>query len=167
MRGSNLLRNPSDDTKVALKFSNLMIEGKVRAALQLLTKATGSGLLRLDDVVEESGKTARDILKDKHPHPEPLHTNVLLSTDIVDNDFHPVLFNSIATEAIRKSALRTEGSAGSSGMDALCWRHLCNAFGEKSNELCSAIAGFAKRILHYLCRSLKFDGKHLLLPRST
>ena len=31
-------------------------------------------------------------------------------------------------------------------MDALCWRRLCTAFGEKSNDLCSAIAAFAKRI---------------------
>ena len=77
-----------------------MIEGKVRAALQLLTKATESGPLRLKDVVEESGKTVRDILKDKHPHPEPPHTDVLLSTDVVDNDFHPVLFDSITAEAI-------------------------------------------------------------------
>ena len=40
----------------------------------------------------------------------------------------------------------TEGSAGTSGMDALCLRQLCTAFGEKYNDLCSAIAVFAKRI---------------------
>ena len=71
MRASKLPRNASDDAKMARTFSNLMMEGNVRAALQLLTKGTESGLLRLDDVVEESGKTVRDILKDKHPHSEP------------------------------------------------------------------------------------------------
>ena len=143
--------NPNDDAKVARKFSNLMMEGKVRAALQLLTKKTESGPLRLDDVAEESGRTVRDILKDKHPHTEPPHTepphpDVLLNTDLADSDFHPVLFDSITAEVIRKSALLTQGSAGPSGMDALTWRRLCTAFGEKSNELCSAIAAFAKRI---------------------
>ena len=146
MRGLKLPRNTNDDAKVTRKFSNLMMKGKVRAALQLLTKETRAGPMRLDDVVEKSGKTVRDILKDKHPQPEPPHPDALLSTDIVDSDFHPVLFDSITAEAIRKSALLTEGSAGPSGMDALCWRRLCTAFGEKSNELCSAIAAFAKRI---------------------
>ena len=145
MRGLKLPRNTNDDAKVARKFSKLMMKGKVRAALQLLTKETGAGPMRLDDVVEKSEKTVRDILKDKHPQPEPPHPDALLSTDIVDSDFHPVLFDSITAEAIRKSALLTEGSAGPSGMDAFCWRRLYTAFGEKSNELCSAIAAFAKK----------------------
>ena len=146
MRGLKLPRNANYDAKVARKSSNLMMEGKVRAALQLLTKETEAGPLRLDDVVERSGKTVRDILKDKHPHPESPHPDFLLSTNIVDSDFHSVLFDTITAEAIRKSALLTEGSAGHSGMGALCWRRLCTAFGEKSNELCSAIAAFAKQI---------------------
>ena len=94
----------------------------------------------------ESGKTVRDILKDKHPHPKPPHPNALLSNMTANHDFHSVLFYSITPEAIQKSALMTEGSAGPSGMDALCWRRLCTAFVEKSNDLCSAIAAFAKII---------------------
>ena len=113
MRGSKLPRSASDDAKMARKFSNLKMEGKVRAALQLLTKGTESGSLRLDDV-EESGNTVRDILKDKHPHSEPPHPDVLLSSDVADNDFHPVIFDSITAETIRKSALLTEGTAGPS-----------------------------------------------------
>ena len=81
-----------------------------------------------------------------NPKFKPPHPDALLSTDIVDSDFHPVLFDIITAEAIRKSALLTEGSAGPSGMDAFCWRPLYTAFGEKSNELCSAIAAFGKRI---------------------
>ena len=81
-----------------------------------------------------------------NPKFKPPHPDALLSTDIVDSDFYPVLFDIITAEAIRKSALLTEGSAGPSGMDAFCWRRLYTAFGEKSNELCSAIAAFAKRI---------------------
>ena len=141
--GSRLPRNGNDDVRVARKFSSLMMEGKVRAALQLLNKETEVGPLRLEDVMGESGRTVRDILKDKHPHLEP--PNALLSMT-ANHDFHPFLFDSITPEAIRKSALMTEGSAGPSGMDALCWRRLCTAFEEKSNDLCSAIAAFAKRI---------------------
>ena len=141
-------KNVGDDAKVARKFSKLMMEGKVRAALQLLNNETRSAPLMLDDVVEECGKSVRDILKEKHPHPKPPHPDVILSNDstTANNDFHPIVFDSITAESIRKSTLLTEGSAGPSGMDALCWRRLCTAFGEKSNQLCSAIATFAKRI---------------------
>ena len=48
-------------------------------------------------------------------------TGLLDWTDGLDywTGFHPVLFDTITAEAIRKSALLTEGSAGPSGMDAL------------------------------------------------
>ena len=148
LQGSRLPKNAGDVAKVARKFSTLMMGGKVRAALQLLTKEVGSAPLRLDEVIDECGRTVRDILKDKHPHPEPPHPDAIISTNtaVADSDFHPILFDSITAEAIRKSALLTDGSAGPSGMDAHGWRRLCTAFGEKSNELCSAIAEFAKRV---------------------
>ena len=72
-----------------------MMEGKVRAALQLPSKEAESAPLRLDDVIEECGKSVRDILKDKHPHPEPPHPDATLSTDTdtatANSDFHPIL----------------------------------------------------------------------------
>ena len=64
--------NKEDNARLVRKFSNLMMEGKVRAALQLLTKETRSAPPGLDDVIEEYGKTVRDILKDRHPHPVSL-----------------------------------------------------------------------------------------------
>ena len=88
---------------MAHKFSNLVMEGKVRAALQLLTKETESWPLTLNDVADDSGKTVRDILKHKHPPPEPPYPDVLLNDDIADSDFHPVLFESFTAEVIRKS----------------------------------------------------------------
>ena len=107
----------------------------MRAALRLLTNEVGFTPVRLDDVVEENRRSARDILKDKHPHSEPPHPDVILSSDtiVANNVFHPVLFDSITAEAIQRSALLNEGSAGPCGMDALCWKCLCTAFGEKSN----------------------------------
>ena len=148
LQNSTAPKNEKEDAVVARKFSNLMMKKKVRAALQLLTKGAGSAPLRLDDMVEECGKSVRDILKDKHPHPMPLHPDVILTKDVTAacGDFHPVRFDRITAEAIRRSALQTESSAGPSGMDALFRRRLCTAFGEKSNHLCSAIAALAKRI---------------------
>ena len=130
----------------ARKFAKLMMEGKIRAALRLLSTESQSGPMRLDDIVDESGKSVRDVLEEKHPDPQPIHPDAILDTATVDNNYHPILFDNITPEMIRNCALHTEGSAGPSGMDALCWRRLCTSFGEKSNELCSAIAAFARRI---------------------
>lgn len=107
-----------------------MTEGKVRAALRLLSTENQSGPLKLDDIVDESDKSVRDILEEKHPDPQPIHTDAVLDTPTVDDNYHPILFDNITPEMIRNCALHTEGSAGLSGMDALCWRRLCTSFGE-------------------------------------
>ena len=108
--------------------------------------------MSFDGVVSDgSGRTVRDILEDKHPVSEPPHTDVILNEDLNNTDFHPILFDSITVEVIRNSALHTEGSAGPSGVDAFSWRWICTAFGQKSNDICSAMAAVAKRIaLHML-----------------
>jgi len=53
-----------------------------------------------------------------------LNLAVLLNgaNSIQDNNFHPILFDSITADVIRTSALHTEGSAGPSGVDAMSWR---------------------------------------------
>ena len=43
-------------------------------------------------------------------------------------------------------ALRTEGAAGPSGIDAQGWRHLCSSFQQASLELCEALACVCKWI---------------------
>ena len=133
--------------KAARKFSKLMMEGKVRAALRLLTKRMESGPLCLDEVTEDgSGKTVRETLEEKHPEANPVQPEAILNESLTSEDFHPILFDSITAEVIRNSALHTEGAAGPSGLDAMSWRRLCIAFGQKSNDLCCALASFARRI---------------------
>ena len=140
-------RGVNDDTTTARRFSQLMMEGRIRAALRLLTKESRSGPLSLDEVVDaRSGKTVRDVLEEKHPNPEPAHPDAILTGDMDSPDFHPILFDSITAEVIRISALHTDGSAGPSGVDALSWRRFCTAFGQKSNDLCSALAAVTRRI---------------------
>ena len=89
----------------------------------------------------------RDVLEEKHPEPKPAHAETIVS--LLNNElteFHPIIFESITPEVIRKCALQTQGAAGPSGVDAMHWRRFCTAFGEKSNDLCSALARFAKRL---------------------
>ena len=51
-------RDANNDTTTARTFSQLMMEGRVRAALRLLTKESRSGPLSLDETISDgSGKT--------------------------------------------------------------------------------------------------------------
>ena len=135
-----------NDASMARRFSKMMMEGRVRAALKLLSNNPATGLLSLDEIVDAtSGKTVRDVLEDKHPDPQPAHPEALLG--VADNDsFHPAIFDSITAESIRAAALHTQGAAGPSGLDAFSWRRLCTAFGQRSNDLCAALAAIARRI---------------------
>ena len=134
-------RDTNDNASTACRFSKLMMEGRVRVALKLLSEDTGSGPMSLDEIVDDSsGKSVRDVLEDKHPDPEPVHAEVLLEEDTSNVEFYPAV---ITAETIRISALHTQGAAGPSGMDALSWRRLCTAFGKKS---CSALAAVTRRI---------------------
>ena len=91
------------------------------------------------------GETVRDVLEEKHPDPRPADPEALLGD--VDNDsFHPAIFDNITGESIRAASLHTQGAARPSGLDALSWRRLCTTFGQKSNDLCAAIAAVARRI---------------------
>ena len=124
----------------------MMMEGRVRGALKLLSDNSGTDLLSLNQVVDEvSGKTVREVLEDKHPDPNPVHPDVFLG-DTDENSFHPTIFVSLTAESIWAAALHTQCAAGPSGLDALSWRRLCTAFGQKSNDLCAALARVARRI---------------------
>lgn len=66
-----------DNEKLARTFSKLMMEGRVRAALRLATN-THTGLFSLDEMISDnSRKTVRDVLEEKHPEPKPAHVRPL------------------------------------------------------------------------------------------
>ncbi len=131
--------------KVASVFSKLMLEGKTRAALRYLSENERHGLLSLDESCGSG--TVRDILQEKHPAARPIHHDALLSLeDITTTCVHPVLFERITGDTVRSSALRTQGSAGPSGIDAAGWRRLLVSFHRESKDLCLAVAEFARRL---------------------
>ena len=117
----------------------------MRAALRLISRQEGGPPLALDEAVEANGRTltVRDILKQKHP--EGITPSAIVS-DPMHIDPHPVIFDRITGPLIRSIALRTEGAAGPSGIDAQGWRRLCSSFQQASSELCEALASLCKRI---------------------
>ena len=58
----------------------------------------------------------QDVLKQKHPEAKPINPTAVVATDHIRQELHPVIFDETTGPLIRSSALRTEGSAGPSGM---------------------------------------------------
>ena len=125
-----------------------MIEGKVNAALRLLSDGDDAGVLSLDETISEDGPSVREILKEKHPDAQALPDRVTNASPGTEEpmDIHPVFFDRITGATVRAAALKLSGSAGPSGIDAAGWRRLCVSFHSASKELCNAIAELARRI---------------------
>ena len=140
-------QNAQDTGHSARVFAKLMMEGKVNAALRYLSDNNSGGVLSLDATPTEQGLSVRDILRNKHPTPGDVNTAAFIFTpDASPVDVHPVLFENLTWKSIRSAALRTQGAAGPSGIDAAGWRRLCTGFHRASEDLCSAVAAAAKRL---------------------
>ena len=128
-------------------FSKLVLEGRVQAALRFLSNNHGGGVLKLTDTVgDDEGRTVLDVLQDKHPVAQPVQASALVTTTCDPPDVHPVVFERLTGPAIRAAALRSQGAAGPSGIDAAGWRRMCTAFHRASSDLCAAIAAVGRRV---------------------
>ena len=107
-------------------FAKLMFEGKVHAAIRLLSDQSSSGILSLDQEFE--GTSVCDIPKIKHPPAQLAHPSTLLPPSACTTEYHPVMFETVNGDLIRSVALQVHGSAGPSGVDAAGWRRMCTAF---------------------------------------
>ena len=123
----------------------------MRAALRLISENKGGGLLNLDSQVSpDAPENVREALLKKHPPGKPHALSAIVTMENSTSDFHPVLFDRIDGDLIQSTALKTEGTAGPSGLDAAAWRRLCMSFKSGSTELCDASSCWKKN-LHYIC----------------
>ena len=143
-RGHNQGRSHQQTARV---FAKLMMEGKVRAALQLITEDNNGGPLRLDDQnAPDSPETVREVFLKKHPPGNPPMRSAIVVPDTPITEPHHVIFDKIDGDLIRSTALRTEGAAGPSGLDSTARRRMCTSFKSASTDLCDALATMARRI---------------------
>ena len=94
-----------------------------------------------------SSTTVRDDLLAKHPDAREVNIAALVTpSDDPPTTIHPVMFDRITGKRVKTAALRTQGAAGPSGIDAAGWRWLCTSFSKESTDLCNAIAAVARRL---------------------
>ena len=138
-------------------FGKMIEQGKVRSALQYLSRKTTGGILHLDDMIptdspnsEPTLQSIRDVLQDKHPAGNPQDPSSFLPSSLEPNLFNQIIFENLNADSIHRAAMHTQSSAGPSGLDSFAWRRLCSSFGSVFHGLCSALAAFGLR----LCSSL-------------
>ena len=100
------------------RILKLVFEGKIHSALRFLSQNHGGGILNIADRVDGQDRTVLDILREKHPLAGEIDTAALVTTAHEPPEVHAVLFDRLTGLSIRNAALRTQGSAGPSGVDA-------------------------------------------------
>ena len=121
------------------RFSAHMINGRVSAAVKLLSEHSDDGILPIN---EDTLK----LLQENHPFArEPGEIEMLLG---VIQQVHPLVFDQISGDTIQKATSRTEDGAGPFGMNADDWSRILasNKYGQTSNECREVIALFARTL---------------------
>ena len=140
---------PIQQEDTARIFAKLMMEGKVRATLRIVTDSNGGGILPLDKVIDVenyNAETVCGVLMKKHPHKQPPRSSSLIEPDSAPLEPHPAMFEVIYGQLIRSTMLKMDGAAGPSGLDATAWKRMCTSFKTASADLCELLANTARRL---------------------
>ena len=127
------------DGDISNTFNKLMLQGRINAAIRLLSQTKNSGVLPLtQDTMQE--------LHLKHPDAKPKYDDLLLQGPI--KFLSPVIYDTINEDTTAKAAIITKGAAGMSSLNADDWRRIIgsNLFGNASSDLRKAIAKMTKQL---------------------
>ena len=134
---TSLKQNKNAEDEIAKKFRNFIITGNVKSAMRLLEKEAASGILPINDDTKE-------LLKEKHPEAQPLFKELQMNG--MKTSVDPIIYEEITPELIQSLAIKTNGTAGPSQLNAEEWRKMIGSkiFGMEGIELCKAISTLAK-----------------------
>lgn len=90
--------------------NSLQQQGKVREAIKTLSDNDHHKVLQTNEIVHPSGLTVLDILSQKHPQCQPATREALIGIGHAPPSVHPVVFERIDGDSIRKAALSTLGA---------------------------------------------------------
>ena len=102
---------------------------------------------QLSDPQHSELGSVREILLSKHPPPGLIDPSAIhLDRSNPVHYPHSIVFDNITGDLIKKMALKCQGAAGPSGLDATSWRRLCSSFKSASSNLCHSLALVARRL---------------------
>ena len=97
LSGGARTNTPISEIQTACTFAKLMFEGKVRAALLLITQNPNNGALHLNAEV-------KDALLSKHSLKQPAVPEAILTLDSPTQSLHPIRFDAINGTLICETA---------------------------------------------------------------
>src|SRR6185437_6870224 len=107
--------------------------------MSLVAEKGKGGVLSLNE-------STRKEMASKHPKPEPINPEALLSGEMPPN-LHPVFFEGLNGEMMKKHALRTSGGAGVSQQEDALWHKMVSGHKDSSAALANALACVARRLV--------------------
>ena len=119
-----------------------MTTGRISSAIRCQSEDVKGGNHSTTEKITVGGKTRTvlDILHKKHPKSQPCNPAFIEQDPSNALPYHPQIFERINAACIRKSAMKTNGSHGPSGLDSQEWRRLLTSFKDSSSVLCKTIA---------------------------
>ncbi len=128
-----------DATSIARKYHNMVLGGKVRAAVRLVTNRGTGGSYWPWDLDSKSGRPVIEVLREKHPA-----SRVPSEEDFDAHAGAPNCLDSMPVycfeECVAKAAARLSGSAGPCGVDAEMLKNWLLHHGDHSGRLRDAMA---------------------------
>ena len=133
-----------------------MKKGKVGLSLRLLQENNSGGILPLTH-------TTKTALKEKHPSAKVAAPDTKLGPQL---DGHEGIFEEINRLMIWKIALKTQDTAGPSGLNADCVRNLLSKriFGEVAVDFRKALASLSKKMATKKCKDIEALIARRLIP---
>ncbi len=97
----------------ARQFADLIFQGKIKQALEMLSKNGTGGILRLEDTIstKDTSRSVKETLKSKHPPSQPAALDVCAQG-------HKYTHDAINATLVRSIALQARGACGPSGLEA-------------------------------------------------
>ena len=141
-------RKPQDQARI---FANLIMEGQIKLAMRFLDKDGNHGVLSLTEEIMNQ-------LRQKHPEAQEATLGALLFGPI--EEIPDTIFRKINGEMVREAALRTKGSCGPSGIDAVGVRRVvtCKSFKTSSVKLCDALALLTRKLCTQYVDPVSIEG---------
>ena len=139
--------SPLTSEQLERTFNLLMLEGRIRSAVRLVTERRSGGVLDPEAVAhgknDPFGMSVYDVLQEKHPAQRTVDPSAFLNCEVLP----PLEQVDITAAHIETVARRLFGSAGPSGTSSGQWRNFLLHYGTASARLREAIAASTRRHL--------------------
>ena len=140
-RGSGGSRRTDDEENIARKYHSMVIEGRLRSAVRMLTRREGGGVLSPEDADTKTGRPVIDVLREKHPD---LRIPDLGQDDWASFEKYATCRESVPVdctqEMVEEVAGKLQGGAGPSSVDAIAMRKWLLRYGKPSQMLREELA---------------------------